>query len=135
MKLVYRAGLWLGLFLSITGCSNRATEKSYSAYFVQTLNQLALPTEKYITENADRIVHTNDTVAIRIFERFESLSIHRQQPISSFESSMALIRNSDGRVLLFGSESSCDSYVTDSNGRELCNDELRELLEEKIFNF
>ena len=103
------------------GCATSSTEKGYSAYFVQTLNQLAEPSLKYILQNADRIVHTNSEIAANIFVEFESSRVSESIPTQSLEAFAALVRNADGSSLRFGSSESCNYLVIRSDGMSRCD--------------
>ena len=123
--------------LSLTlliGCGAQKTDKAYSMYFVQTLNQLALSTEKYITSNADRIVHTNSPRANDIFQLFVTLDARANPVGSDFESSAALVKHRDSTTLLFGTDDTCSSLVVRNDNRVVCSKDLEEMFNNLLFS-
>lgn len=131
---ICRFSLILTLLISISGCANTKSNKAYSGYFVQSLNALALPTEKYIVANADKIIHTNRAIGKTLFESYFAMPLHINKPGVDYESNMAIIRNSDGVSLRLGSDSSCEHLVVGSDDRTVCSEKLRIMFHEILFS-
>lgn len=126
MQIGKRFAYGLIIILIALGCSNVSTYKAYSIYFLQSLSSMARPTAKYITRYADRIVHTDSDTAKELFQLFEDAE-HRVKGSRHFESSLLIIRNSDGLKLRLGIDETCDWLTLDNEGYGVCSKEHSEL--------
>jgi len=121
------------LFGSVIGsCASSSTDKKYSIYFVQTISSIAQPTEEYIIEYADQVLHTSSSAAEATFREFQMLEKNFNAG-DRFEASLLIVRNTDKIKLRLGSNSECRTLVVRKDGMGVCNSAFSERIFDLLF--
>ena len=115
--------IFLAALLVQQGCSQHQVPGNYSLYFVRTFNHFWEPSENYIKEHANVILHINSHKLDRDFERLADLASEGRE-IDEFEAHALLVRHSDGAKYRLGISEDCGYLVIFNDDSVACDKEL-----------